>query len=178
MSWMRGISLLLFLTAAWPQEIKFPTGLASRATEAVDVSLDSSMLQLAARFLNDSKTDEVQVKKLIGGLKAIFVKSYEFDKPGQYSQADIDGVRAQVRGPGWSRIVGVQSKKDEEIAEIFVKTEKDAISGLLIIAAEPKELTFVHISGTIDPSQIAGLGGKFGIPKLDLNIKGKKGSAK
>ena len=174
MRWIRGINLLLFLTAAWSQEIKFPTGLASRAVESVDVSLDSNLLQLASRFLSDSKTDEAQAKKLISGVKAIYVKSYEFDKPGQYSEADVEGVRAQVRGPAWSRIVGVQSKKDAEIAEIYVKLEKDAVSGLLIIAAEPKELTFVHIAGSIDPAQIGELGGKFGIPKFDLNRRKKE----
>jgi Domain of unknown function (DUF4252) len=179
MSWIRGVSLLLLLLAAVAaQEIKFPTALASRATESVDVSLDGNMLQLASKFLSGSKPDEGQAKKLIANLKAIYVKAYEFDKPGQYSDADIESVRAQVRGAPWTRIVSAQSKKGGETAEIYIKTEKDVIAGLLIIAAEPKELTFVHILGPIDPEQIANLSGKFGIPKLNLTPGQKEAPTK
>ena len=175
MRWIRGVSLsLLLLTAAAAQEIKFPADLASRATESVDVSLPGNMLQLASKFLSGSKPDEAQAKKLIANLKAIYVKAYEFDKPGQYSDADIESVRAQVRGAPWTRILGAQSRKDGETAEIYIKSEKDVIDGLLIIAAEPKELTFVHILGPIDPDQIANLSGKFGIPKLNLTPGRKK----
>ena len=64
------------------------------------------MLQLAAKFLSAAKPDEAQAKKLIAGLKSIYVKSFEFDKAGEYNAADVETVRAQFRGPGWSRVVG------------------------------------------------------------------------
>ena len=134
----RGISLLfLGFVPLFAQEIKLPPNLGARASEKVDVTLDSNMLQFAAKFLSDSKADEASVKKLIAGLKSIFVRSYEFEKPGEYSDADVEAVRTQFRGPGWSRMAGVQSKKEGENAEVFVRFDKDGkVGGLGVVAAE------------------------------------------
>ncbi len=97
-----GFVVLLPLAA---QEIKLPPSfdrLAEKASEVVDVTLDSSMLQMASRFLSDKDADEVKAKKLVSGLKGIYVKSFEFDKAGEYDMADVEALRAQVRGPAWS----------------------------------------------------------------------------
>ena len=68
------------------EDIKLPVNLdklAARATESVDVTLDESMLQLASKFLSKEDPDEVQVKKLVGKLKGVYVRSFEFDKDGE-----------------------------------------------------------------------------------------------
>jgi hypothetical protein len=176
---MRYVFVLLGL-AVLPltaQDIKLPASLdqlTAKAAETVDVTLDSSMLKLAGRFLSDKKSDEAQAKKLLGGLKGIYVRSYEFENAGEYSMADVESVRSQLRGPGWSRIVGVRSKKDGENAEVYVKNSGDQIGGLVVIATEPKELTIVNIVGTIDPEQLSDLGGQFGIPKVEVEKKARK----
>lgn len=159
------------------QEFKMPPGLsklADKASEVVDVSLDGNLLRLAGKFLSKDDPDEVKVKNLITGLKGIYVKAYEFDKEGEYSPADVEALRGQVRGPGWSRMVGVLSKKDGQNAEIFMKLDGDRIGGLLILAAEPKELTIVSIVGSIDVDQLSELGGHFGIPDVEVRHEGKK----
>jgi hypothetical protein len=169
-----GISIgLLMLAPLAAQEIKLPPGLGANSTETVEVTLDSNMLQLASKFLSDKESDEAQAKKLIGGLKSILVRSFEFDKPGQYSTADVEAIRSQFRGPGWSRIVGVDSKKEGENADVFVKSESGTVGGMAVIVAEAKQLTIVSIVGAIDPAQLSGLSGKFGIPKLDIGKKKK-----
>ena len=158
------------------QEIKMPASfdrLAEKASDVVDVTMDASLLQLASKFLSD-KGDDAQVKKLVAGLKGIYVKSFEFDKPGMYDAADVESVRVQLRAPGWSRIVGVTSKKKGENSEVYIKTEGGKIAGLAIISAEPKELVIVSIVGTIDPEQLQELGGHFGVPKLDKFEKKQK----
>lgn len=165
-----GILLVLPLAA---QEIKLPASLdrlKDKARETVDVTLDASMLQLAGRFLSD-KGDQAKAKKLVSGLKGIYVRSFEFDKPGEYEQADVDAVRSQLKAPGWSRIVGVTSKRSGENTEIYVKSEGGQITGLTVIAAEARELTIVNIVGPIDPEELANLGGHFGIPRLDKKQK-------
>ncbi len=98
---------LLLLTLAFAvalpvcaQDVKMPVNLdklAARASESVDVTLDASMLQLASGFLSKSDPDEVQVKKLISRLKGIYVRSFEFDKEGQYSMSDVEAIRSQLR---------------------------------------------------------------------------------
>jgi Domain of unknown function (DUF4252) len=173
----RGISLLcLTLAPLAAQDIKIPPALGARAVEKVDITLDSNLLQFAGKFLSDSKGEEADVKKLLAGLKSIYVRTFEYEKPGEYNQADVDSVRAQFRGPGWSRIAGVESKKEKENAEVFLMTDKAGkVGGFAVIAAEPKELTIVSIVGAIDPAQFGALTGKFGIPKIELEKKKKSG---
>jgi hypothetical protein len=149
-------------------DIKMPVDLdklSARATESVDVNLDASMLQLASKFLSKEDPEEIKVKKLISKLKGVYVRSFEFDKEGQYSMTDVQSIRTQLQSPTWSRIVGVKSLKGEN-SEIYLKKEGDQIGGLVVIAAEPKELTVVHIDGPINPEDLTDLEGHMGIPKL------------
>ncbi len=164
---------IIFLLPVAAQELKLPPNfekLAEKASEVVDVTMDSSMLQLASRFLSDKDPDEARVKKLISGLKGLYVKSFQFDRRGEFEESDIESVRAQLRSPGWSRVVGVRSKKDGENVELFLKTEQGQIGGLAIIASEPRELTIVNIVGTMNPEQIRDLAGHFGVPSIDLSF--------
>ena|ERR1700751_892133 len=165
--------LIAFITlslASSAQDIKMPVNLdrlAQHASESVDVTLDSSLLQLASGFLSKDDPDEVKVKKLISKLKAVYVRSFEFDKEGQYSLADVEMIRSQLKAPMWSRIVGVKSIKGEN-SEVYVKKDGDQIGGLVVVDAEPKELTVVHIDGPINPEELSELGGHMGIPKFDV----------
>lgn len=162
------------LLAALPlaaQEIKMPANLdklAAKASEVVDVSLDGALLQLASRFLSEKDADEAKVKRLVIGLKGVYVKSFEFDDRDQYKESDVADLRAQLHTPGWSRIVGARSKRDGENAEIYLKTEGSQIAGLVIIVTDPKELTIVNIVGSIRPEDLRDLGGHMGIPKIDI----------
>ena len=160
----------LALAPLGAQEIKLPPSLerlAAKASEVVDVTMDANLLQLASRFLSDKDADDAKVKKLIAGLKGIYVRNFEFAKTGEYQESDVEPVRAQLRNPAWSRIVGVRSQKSGENAEVYVKTDNGKIGGLVVLATEPKELTIVSIEGAIDPDQLSELGGHFGIPKVD-----------
>jgi Domain of unknown function (DUF4252) len=151
------------------QDIKMPVNLdrlAEHATETVDVALDASMLQLASRFLSKDDPDQVRVKQLVSKLKGVYVRTFQFDKDGQYSKGDVEAIRSQLKAPDWTRIVGVTSTKGEN-SGIYVKRNGDQIAGLVVLNAEPKELTIVHIDGAIDPQELSELGGHLGIPKLD-----------
>lgn len=167
------LALTTILTAipAAAQQVKLPPAiekLADRASNVVDVNLDGTMLQLASRFLSDKDPDEARVKKLVGGLRSIMVKSFEFDHRGEYEMSDIDELRAQWKGPGWSHVVGVRSKRDGGNADVYLKSDGNQFSGVAIVVADPTELTIVSVVGTITPEDIRDLPGHFGIPKIDL----------
>jgi hypothetical protein len=167
---MRLAIVLLAVLPLAAQDIKMPANLdklAAKASEVVDVSLDGALLQLASRFLSEKDPDEANVKRLIAGLKGVYVKSFEFEDRDGYKESDVEEFRAQLRAPAWSRIVGTRSKKNGDNSEVYVKTEGGQISGLAIIVTEPKELTVVSIVGSIRPEDIRDLGGHLGIPKLD-----------
>ena len=155
------------LTAAQP--LKIPDQierLAVKAKETVNVTLDGTLLQTASQFLNSTDGDDRQVKSLISKLKSIHVRSFEFANAGAYSEADVAAYRSQLTSPTWSRIVDTLNREDGEHVEVFAKQENGQVSGLAIIAAEPKELTIVSIDGMINLAQLASMGGQFGIPKF------------
>ena len=159
------------LVPLWGQEIKLPANLdalGAKAVESVDVTLDGTLLQLAAKLAGkDDKNGDV--KKLIAGLEGIYVRSYQFAAEGEYNKSDVDAVRAQLQAPTWARVVGVRSKRHGNDVDVYFKNAASgAVGGIVVICTEPKELTIVNIVGTIDPSQLSHLGGQFHIPALDI----------
>jgi Domain of unknown function (DUF4252) len=150
-------------------------GLAAKAKESVNITLDSNLLQMAGGFLAGAGKDGDQVKGLLAGLKAITVRSFTFNETGQYRMEDLEPIRAQLRTPGWSKIVSAQSK--EEISEVYTRMEQGKVMGFAIIAAEPKELTVVAIEGTIDLKDLSKLGA-LGIPSIPNPDKSKDSGKK
>lgn len=148
--------------------------LTNKATESVAVTLDSTLLGMGCRFLSAEDPEEADVKKLCNGLKGIYVRSYTFDSDFAYPKADVDSVRKQLSGPGWSRIVEARSTKDQTNVDVFVLVDNGKAMGLGIIASEPREFTIVNIVGNVDLEQLHSLEGKFGVPKLELETAPKK----
>ena len=141
--------------------------LAAKASETVDVNVDERLMQLTAKVFSDKDSDEAAIKELVKGLKGIYVKSFEFEHEGEYSTADVESIRSQLRGPGWSRILSVNSKKDGDV-EVYLMTNGDQIGGLAVLATDPKELTVVNIIGPIDLDKLSKLEGQFGVPDLGI----------
>lgn len=148
--------------------------LAAKASQSVDVSIDERLIKMAAKVLPNSG-DEAQVKKLINGLKGIYVKRFEFEAENQYTVADLETIRTQLRAPGWMRMVNVVSKKEGNI-EVYLMTLGEQISGLAVLHSDTKELTLVNIVGPIDLEKLAQLEGQLGVP--DLGIEPQKPKAK
>ena len=149
-------------------------GLAAKAKESVDITLDSNLLGIAFQFLksNSKDKDAKDVQAVLSGLKAITVRSFEFNEAGQYRMEDLEPIRAQLRTPGWSKIIS--SQKKDEISEIYTRTEQGKVVGFAIISAEPKELAVVAIEGSINLSDLSKLGG-LGVPAIAIPDQGKKG---
>jgi hypothetical protein len=143
--------------------------LGAKAAESVEVTLDEKLLGIAGGFLAkiDSDTgngeDLREVREIVAKLKGIYVRSYEFDKDGDYSPADVEGIRSQLVGTGWSKIVNVRSRIGGDNAEVYLLTETNRVAGAVILVASPRELTVVNIVGEVDVDKISKLEGRFGI---------------
>ena len=165
------VSLALTLLIAIPASaqrinLDFLSDLEERADEVVDVTLDSTLLRLGAKFLGHD-ADERAIRDMVQGLEGIYVRSYEFASAGEYDRKLIDRVKTQL-GPSWKALVNVRSKTKENV-NIYADMRGDRIVGLVIIAAEPRELTVVNIVGPIDIDKLAELQGEFGIPHFEKN---------
>ena len=141
--------------------------LATRASETVDLNFDERLILAAAKIFNDKDEDEAQIKKLITGLKGVYVKSFEFENDNEYSSADVDSIRSQLREPSWTRLVNVKSKKDGNV-EVYISLTGSQVNGLTVISAEARELTIVNIVGPVDLEKLAKLEGNLGIPELGV----------
>lgn len=138
--------------------------LKEKAAEVNDIALDGAMLQMALKFMDmDHDPEAVQVRQAFRDLKGIYVKNFEFDGPNQYSQSDVEAIRAQLAGPAWSRVVESRSIRARENAEIFIMKDGDKIGGLAVLVAEPSEFTVINIVGGIDLDKLDALDGNFGI---------------
>jgi hypothetical protein len=158
------LTLLASMPAAAKRLILDFDDLAARAEEEVEITLDASMLRMAAGFLSGEDRDERAVRDMIAGLSGIYVRSYQFSKSGQYDPRIFEEVKSQL-GPTWKPFVNVRSKTKENVT-IMADMRGDEIHGLVIIAAEPLEFTVVSIEGSIDIDRLGDLEGQFGIPQI------------
>ena len=141
--------------------------LGAKASETVDVNIDERLMQITGKFLSGKDPDEVKIKELVNGLKGIYVKRFEFERDGDYSQADIESIRSQLRNPAWSRILNVRSKREGSI-EVYLMTSASRVGGLVVVATDLKELTVVNIVGPVDLEKLSQLEGQFGVPELGI----------
>ena len=141
---MKIFLIATFSLAAFAQTMDFNLdAVAARAKEKAEVTLEGPFLEQALKNAPDNLKDKM------GNVQRVVVRHYEFDKPGQFADSDLEGVRRIVKGaPDWARIINV--KEEKESVEIYMQSQAGKTTGFLLIAAEEKELTVVHVAGSID----------------------------
>lgn len=149
--------------------------LEAKAAETVDITLDTSMLKLASKFLAKSG-DDAEVRELVNNLEGIYVKVFEFDKAGAYDKSLAKKIRKLVP-KDFKRIVSVRSKNKDNV-EIYARPTGDKLNGLVIIAAEPKSFALINLVGLIDIDKLSKLEGQFGVPQLGLEAAANKGASR
>jgi hypothetical protein len=145
-----------------------------KASESVSVTLDSSLIALAARFLDPAKPEDAAARQVIAGISGIYVRSFTFDEDFAYPREQVERLRQQLSPPRWQPLVQVHNRKDRNDVDVYVAVEGSRTTGLTIIASEPREFTVVNIVGSVDLQKLHQLEGHFGIPKLQLDEQQKK----
>jgi hypothetical protein len=137
-------ALRLFALASFVLALSAVTASAQAGGRVRLESLDR-LAPLASKTLKkEDKTED--------GKGLVYVREFEFERAGVYTASDLEAIRAQVRAPGWSQLMKVEDREegDEETVEIYVygKADRRNFHGaMVIIAAEPRELTVVNIVG-------------------------------
>ena len=152
--------------SALPAPSPIEKELAARASDVTEVTLGKNMLAFAAKVMNDKDEDEAQTRHLIESLDGIYVRSYEFDKDGQYSPEEIEQLRKYFETSEWSSVVKERDRKNGESADVMMKVVNGESHGLFILSAEPRELTIVLILGPIRSEDLGKLRGISGLGAL------------
>ena len=142
------------------------SALAKKASQSVNITLDSSMLVMAGKFLDGDDPQDAAVLEVIKGLSGIYVRSYTFGEDNAYRQSDLDAVNAQLTSPAWSRVVQTKDRKSGANVDIYLMVADQKAVGMALIASEPRELTIVNIVGSIDLDKLRKLEGHFGVPSM------------
>jgi hypothetical protein len=145
------------------------SSLTKKASQSINITLDSSMLVMAGRFLDSGDPQDAAVLEVIKGLRGIYVRSYTFDQDNAYRPSDIEAISNQLVAPGWNRVVQTKSRKTGSNVDIYLMVSDNKAMGMALIATEPRELTIVNIVGSIDLDKLHKLAGHFGVPKLDTD---------
>jgi hypothetical protein len=145
--------------------------LAEKSGEVTNVTLDENLIKLASSFLKGGGSELDEVRKILPGIRGIYVRSFEFDREGVYSKADVDRIDQQLKG--WVKIVESKKARDREQTRILMKpgNSNGEAAGFVILTTSPKELTVVNIAGRLTAEQLEKLGGQLGIPEMPSTKK-------
>ncbi len=128
--------------------------LKASSQDSVDISFGRVSLTLLAAFMDDNDADGAAIKTLFRSLKSLSVHHYEFGEGSKYASTDIATLRSQIADPQWSRIVEVHDEARHEDVDISVAMTRDKISGVVIIATQPREVTVITADGSLDLDEI------------------------
>lgn len=181
-NWIRAMVLAAVAATTWtagaqdslPQPSPVEKELAERAAHVTEVTLGKNTLAFAAKFMNSKDKDEAGVSRLIQGLEGIYVREYEFDKPGQYSQDDVEKLRKHFETNEWMPLVRERDRKSGETTDVMVKMVNGQSNGIFILEVGAKELTIVLILGPIkmeDLGKLKGIGGLESLGDVEKNVQ-------
>ncbi len=149
--------------------------LEGKAVDVVEVNIDGKLLELAKRAM--AKVNDADAKKVssaISGLKAIYVRVFNFEKENEYNVADVDEIRSQLQAPGWEKLANVRSKKNNQKVDVYTMFTGDVMSGVAVVMSEAKSIALVNVIGPIDIDTLMELSGHLNVPKIDLEKETKK----
>jgi Domain of unknown function (DUF4252) len=176
-SLLMALVLLPLAAATQAAPLKMPnfSGLADKARESVDISLDRDMLKTAGGFMSGGKGEnDAEFAELVKGLDGVHVKVFSFDQPGMYSAADIESVVKQVETQGWKKLLSVREKNSR--VEMWMR-DNSTDGGMFFVASEPNELVMINIAGKVDLETLSKLQGRMGVPNMPGLPGGKPAAA-
>ena len=146
--------------------------LAARATESVEVTMNDVQVQFLRRLVSLGESDRSKLKGLLSKLKGVYVRGYEFARDGEYSDGDIEEVRAQLRSPGWERIVEVRNRNGGD--EVFFMPGNDEIAGFAAISTGPRKVCVINIIGPMDLDEMTLLDREFHLTRCGGSNVGRQ----
>ena len=160
---------LSFLLPACTAQMPLAKGtlLASMQRESVDstnITLGPGTLRFLgsmSRLGGEHDPHSAAATNLLRGLHEVQIRSFKFSADHIYRRTDIEQLTSKLMAPDWRHVVHVRDGRTNEYVDVYCALKNDKITGLVVVAAQPREFTLVHIVGTLDPGQIGMLGHGF-----------------
>jgi hypothetical protein len=128
---------------------KFATG----ASDVTEVNLDPKMLGMLGKGTGAD---------LARKMEFFVVHSYTYDKPGMYKMEDVEVYRKKLIDGNWNCFIHTRDKDGS--TDICQRTAADnETHEMVIMTAEPTELTFVHLRGKMTIDDLRKMGGSMGV---------------
>lgn len=126
---------------------------AAGASDVAEINLDPKMMGMV-----NGKGDSELAHKM----KFMVIHTYTYPKEGMYKMEDVEVYRKKLQDGSWSCSIHVKDK--DGTTDICSRTSPDNEgSEMVILAAEPKELTFIHMSGNMSMDELGKMGGMGGL---------------
>jgi hypothetical protein len=110
------------------------------ASESTEINLDPDTMAMM-----DSHHKNAELAKK---MKFMTIRTYQYEKPGMYKMEDVEVFRKKLDDGTWKCSVRVREKN--ESTDICSRIGPDhETREMVILTAEPKELTFIHMSGNM-----------------------------
>jgi hypothetical protein len=133
-------------------------------TRTVDIDVGPFGLALASWVMDKNDPDMAALRDTLKGCKAVHIRSYEFGSDFEYPRADIDALQSQLSGHGWTSLATVRDRKTKENVDVYIRLEREKVTGFVMLASAARGLTIVNVVGTVDLAQIQQLRAHFGAP--------------
>lgn len=129
------------------------------SVDAVDVTLGPVGLGFLRFFssFGDHDPDSAAAMSLLHGVHRVEVRSYQFAADHSYRQTDLEALRAQFTTPDWQHIIQTRSRSSDGDVDIYCAFKGRTITRVVIIAAQPREFSWINIAGAMSPEQIGAL---------------------
>ena len=119
--------------------------LAAKATSKTELNLDGAVLDEARKAMPAGSK--------LAGVTGVSIHTFAYAKAGDYPTDGLDALRKQVAADShWSKLLS--SHEEKESADIYVQIQNGKLAGLLLIAVEPKEVTVIQASGSVELAQM------------------------
>jgi hypothetical protein len=105
-------------------------------------------------------------------MKTMVIHTYKYDRPGMYKMEDFDAYSKKLENGSWSCSVHLRNKMSS--TDICSRTAPDQVTNeMVILTAEPTEVTFIHMSGEMSLDELEDMSGHASRDADRLNRKVK-----
>jgi hypothetical protein len=138
---------------------KFSAG----ASDVTEVNLDPKMMGMIPGGAGEASG-------LARKMKFMVIHTYEYPKEGMYKPEDVEAYRKKLQDGTWNCYIHVKDK--DGTTDICSRMSPDHEgTEMVIMAAEPKELTFIHMSGNMSLEDLKKMGGGMGGNGLNRRVQ-------